>query len=147
MEVLGIERILAHSEKAAAYMADGYARVSRRPGICMAQSVGAANLASGLQDPYLGLSPVIAITGYKPGAAQHRNAYQEILHNTMFDPVTKFNVRVETMEQLPYYLRQAFREATSGKPRPVHLDLAGYSGNVIAESQAEMEVVIEDAFK
>jgi acetolactate synthase-1/2/3 large subunit len=83
MEVLGIERILAHSEKAAAYMADGYARVSRRPGICMAQSVGAANLASGLQDPYLGLSPVIAITGYKPGIAQHRNAYQEILHNIM----------------------------------------------------------------
>jgi acetolactate synthase-1/2/3 large subunit len=147
MEVLGIERILAHSEKAAAYMADGYARVSRRPGICMAQSVGAANLASGLQDPYLGLSPVIAITGYKPGVAQHRNAYQEILHNTMFDPVTKFNVRVETMEQLPHYLRQAFREATSGKPRPVHLDLAGYSGNIIAESEADLEVVIEESFK
>ena len=54
MERLGIRRILTHSEKAAAYMADGYARVSRSPGICMAQSVGAANLASGLQDPYLG---------------------------------------------------------------------------------------------
>ena len=120
MEVLGIERILAHSEKAAAYMADGYARVSQRPGICMAQSVGAANLASGLQDPYLGLSPVIAITGYKPGIAQHRNAYQEILHNVMFDPVTKYNVQVETLAQLPYFLRQAFREATSGKPRPAH---------------------------
>src|SRR3990172_7821391 len=53
MEALGIRRILVHSEKAAAYMADGYARASRRPGICMAQSVGAANLASGLQDPYL----------------------------------------------------------------------------------------------
>jgi acetolactate synthase I/II/III large subunit len=146
MEDLGIERILAHSEKAAAYMADGYARVSRRPGICMAQSVGAANLASGLQDPYLGLSPVIAITGFKPGVAQYRNAYQEILHNTMFDPVTKYNVQVNTLEQLPYFLRQAFREATSGKPRPVHLDLAGYSGNVIVESRLEMEVLIEESF-
>jgi len=48
MEALGIRRVLTHSEKAAAYMADGYARVSHRPGICMAQSVGAANLASGL---------------------------------------------------------------------------------------------------
>src|SRR6202035_3510257 len=57
---LGVRPILAHSEKAAAYMADGYARVAMRPGICMAQSVGAANLASGLQDPYLGHSPVIA---------------------------------------------------------------------------------------
>ena len=144
MEDLGIERILAHSEKAAAYMADGYARVSRRPGVCMAQSVGAANLASGLQDPYLGLSPVIAVTGFKPGVAQHRNAYQEILHNTMFEPVTKYNVQVNTLEQLPYFLRQAFREATSGKPRPVHLDLAGYSGNVIVESEMEMEVLIEE---
>ena len=44
---LGVTPILAHSEKAAAYMADGYARVMRRPGVCMAQSVGAANLASG----------------------------------------------------------------------------------------------------
>lgn len=146
MEALGIERILAHTEKAAAYMADGYARVSRRPGICMAQSVGAANLASGLQDPYLGLSPVVAITGYKPGVAKHRNAYQEIDHNTMFDPVTKYNVQVETLEQLPYYLRQAFREATSGKPRPVHLDLAGYSGDILVKSEMEMEVVIEESF-
>ena len=57
---LGVTPVLAHSEKAAAYMADGYARVAGRPGVCMAQSVGAANLASGLQDPYLGHSPVIA---------------------------------------------------------------------------------------
>ena len=63
---LGVKPILAHSEKAAAYMADGYARVAGRPGVCMAQSVGAANLASGLQDPYLGHSPVIALTGLCP---------------------------------------------------------------------------------
>jgi acetolactate synthase-1/2/3 large subunit len=81
METLGIRRVLTHSEKAAAYMADGYARVSHKPGICMAQSVGAANLASGLQDAYLGLSPVIAITGRMPPIAQYRNAYQEILHS------------------------------------------------------------------
>ena len=50
MEVLGIKRVLTHGEKAAAYMADGYARARRGPGICMAQSVGAANLAAGLQE-------------------------------------------------------------------------------------------------
>ena len=54
---LGVRPILAHSEKAAAYMADGYARVAGRPGVCMAQSVGAVNLASGLQDAWLGRSP------------------------------------------------------------------------------------------
>ena len=46
-----IKRILGHSEKAVAYMADGFA-ACRPPGVCMAQSVGAANLASGMQDPY-----------------------------------------------------------------------------------------------
>jgi acetolactate synthase-1/2/3 large subunit len=146
MEEIGIKRILTHSEKAAAYMADGYARVSRKPGICMAQSVGAANLAAGLQDPFLGLSPVIAITGHKPSVAQYRNAYQEILHNVMFEPVTKFNVSVDAIEQLPYLLRQAFREATSGTPGPVHLDLEGYEGEVIALGEADLEVIIEKPF-
>jgi acetolactate synthase I/II/III large subunit len=147
MEALGIRRVLTHSEKAAAYMADGYARVSRRPGLCMAQSVGAANLASGLQDPYLGLSPVIALTGKKPPSAQHRNAYQEISHSPLFDPVTKYNVSVDTVEQLPHLLRQALREATSGAPGPVHLDVGGgYAGEGIEGGKGDMEVVIEKAF-
>ena len=61
MEKLGVQRVQTHGEKAAAYMADGYARVRRGPGLCMAQSVGALNLAAGLQDAYLACSPVIAI--------------------------------------------------------------------------------------
>jgi len=146
MEALGINRVLTHSEKAAAYMADGYARASHRPGICMSQSVGGANLASGLQDPYLGLSPVIALTGRKPAMAQHRNAYQEIDHYSMFGPVTKYNVIVETIEQLPYLLRQAFREATSGAPGPVHLDVIGAEGEVTALAEADLEVMVEDVF-
>src|SRR3954447_2350364 len=60
---LGVQRVLGHSEKAVAYMADGYARVAGRPGVCFAQSVGAANLASGLQDAYLGKTPAIPSRG------------------------------------------------------------------------------------
>lgn len=146
MEALGIRRVLAHSEKAAAYMADGYARMSRKPGVCFAQSVGAANLAAGLQDAYLALSPVIAITGRHKPISQYRNAYQEILHYPLFEPVTKYNVNVDTLEQLPYLLRQAFREATSGAPRPVHLDLAGNLGQAIDFAEAEMEIIIEESF-
>jgi acetolactate synthase-1/2/3 large subunit len=146
MEALGIRRVLTHSEKAAAYMADGYARASHRPGICMAQSVGAANLASGLQDPFLGLSPVIALTGKKPPSAQYRNAYQEISHFQLFEPVTKYNVSVDTVEQLPYLFRQAFREATSGAPGPVHLDVMGHLGMPIENGEAEMKVFIEETF-
>ena len=143
---LGVKSIVTHGEKAAAYMADGYARAANRPGICFAQSVGAANLAAGLQDAYLGLSPVIAMTGRKTPLEQHKNAYQEIEHSKPFASVTKFSASVERVEQLPYLLRQAFREATSGAPGPVHLDLQGMTGNVIMQSEADLELVVEDSF-
>ena len=143
---LGVKSIVTHGEKAAAYMADGYARAANRPGICFAQSVGAANLAAGLQDAYLGLSPVIAMTGRKTPMEQHKNAYQEIEHSKPFASVTKFSGSVERVEQLPHLLRQAFREATSGAPGPVHLDLQGMTGNVILQSEADLELVVEDSF-
>lgn len=147
MEKLGIERILAHSEKAAAYMADGYARTALRPGVCMAQSVGAANLAAGLQDAFLGHTPVIAFTGSKPPLFQHRNAYQEIDHNAMFDPLTKYNVKVDVIDQLPVLLPQAFREATTGTPGPVHVDFLGYEGNLTDEAQGDFAQLQETAYK
>ncbi|MCH8351033.1 MAG: thiamine pyrophosphate-binding protein [Chloroflexi bacterium] len=136
----------AHGEKAAAYMADGYARAAQRPGICLAQSVGAANLAAGLQDPYLGLSPVIALTGRRPRMGQYRNAYQEIDHMPPFSAVTKFSAAVDSAGQFPFLLRQAIREAMSGAPGPAHLDLEGTSGNVVADGEADMEVIIEEQF-
>src|SRR5664280_1317612 len=61
-----IARVHCHGEKSAAYMADGYARASGKPGICMAQVIGALNLAAGLRDAYLAHSPVIAFTGGHP---------------------------------------------------------------------------------
>jgi acetolactate synthase-1/2/3 large subunit len=131
LETLGVRRVLAHAEKAAAYMADGYARAAGRPGVCLAQSVGAANLAAGLQDAFLHRSPVIALTGRKPAAFQYRNAYQEIDHDGPFSAVTKARARVETPEELPHLLRLAFREACEGTPRPVHLDLPGLQGELV----------------
>lgn len=146
MEKIGIKRILTHSEKSAAYMADGFARAGLKPGVCMAQSVGAANLAAGLQDAYLGRSPVIALTGRKPPAFQYRNAYQEILHNDLYDQVTKYNVELDSLEQLQYLLPQAFREATSGMPRPVHIDFLGYEGNLTDEAEADLNVTVEQRY-
>lgn len=146
MERVGIRRIVTHGEKAAAYMADGYARAANRPGVCLAQSVGAANLAAGLQDASLALSPVIAITGHRPLLHQYRNSYQEIDHMQPFSSVTKFNVVVDNVTQLPHLLRQAFREATSGGPRPVHLDFQGISGDVVVEAEADLEVIVEEPF-
>ena len=146
LEDLGIQRILTHSEKSAAYMADGYARISGKPGICMAQSVGAANLAAGLQDPYLAHTPVIAVTGRKTPVAQYRNAYQEIIHGPLYESVTKFDANVDTIEQVPHLFAQAFREATTGAPRPVHLDLLGFTGEIIEAATSEKTLIINRQF-
>src|SRR3989339_1639873 len=68
-----IQRIRTNGEKAAAYMADGYARASGKPGVCMAQHVGGSNLAAGLKDAYLACSPVIALTGGPAQVARSRH--------------------------------------------------------------------------
>lgn len=146
MEKLGIRRIQTHGEKAAAYMADAYARVKRGPGLCMAQSVGAVNLAAGLQDAYLACSPVIALTGREVLDSQQRHAYQEVDHVKPFTTVAKYSNYVRATEDLPVYLRQAFRAATTGTPGPAHLDLEGLAGQVVFDPEADLEVIVEQPF-
>ena len=101
--------VMTHGEKAAAYMADGYARASRKPGVCFAQHVGGSNLAAGLKDAYLACSPVIAITGGPAPLARHRHAYQELEDYTQFEHTTKFNAHVDSVDRIPDLMRQAFR--------------------------------------
>src|SRR2546427_8776007 len=84
-----IKRIHTHGEKAAAYMADGYARASGRPGVCMAQIVGALNLAAGLRDAWLAHSPVIAFTGGRDPQTKVRQVYQEIDDVPAVEPVAE----------------------------------------------------------
>jgi len=146
MEGMGIRRIMVHGEKAAAYMADGYARASGKPGVCMAQHVGGSNLAAGLKDAYLACSPVIALTGGPAPLARYRHAYQELEDFTQFEHTTKFNAHVDHIARLPDMLRQAFREATTGSPGPVHLQIGGHHGEVAA-AEADLELVVEDRFK
>ena len=147
IEKLGIKKVVCHSEKAAAYMADGYARATKRPGVAIAQSVGAANMAAGLQDAYLGQSPVIALTGRWPAVLRDKHAYQEIDHWPLYEPVTKFNSYVDSVDELPFYVRQAFREATSGAPGPVHLDLLGLDGSSAVDQEGNLEFYIEEEYK
>jgi len=140
-----IKRIHVHGEKAAAYMADGYARASGRPGICMAQVIGALNLAAGLRDAHLAHSPVIAFTGGREPKTKFRKVYQEVDDMPAFEPVTKWNATVDAVERFPDMLRQAFRVAVSGAPGPVHLQFRGNEGQIDAE-EAEMEALCEETF-
>jgi acetolactate synthase-1/2/3 large subunit len=145
MEHMPIRRVMTHGEKSAAYMADGYARASGRPGICMAQQIGGSNLAAGLRDAFLAGAPVVAISGGPPLHAQYRNAYQEVQDLSQFDAVTKFNVRVDDVSRLPDLLRQAFRASTTGAPGPVHLQIRGPHGNS-SYARAELDALAEPRF-
>ncbi len=141
-----IKRIRPHGEKPAAYMADGFARVSGKPGLCMAQVIGAQNLAAGLRDAHLAHSPVIAFTGGRDPNNKYRKVYQEVDDLPSFDTVTKFNATVDKVERIPDMVRQAFRVAVSGSPGPVHLQFAGNEGQIDL-GEADMDVIVDDLFK
>lgn len=131
MPEFGVQPIAAHSEKAAAYMADGYARASGRLGVCGAQAIGAANLAAGLLDALMARSPVLALSGGGTSDTRGRNTYQEIEQPPIYARLTRFDARVEAASRLPDLLNQAMRAATGGTPGPVHLELNGFTGGVL----------------
>ena len=145
LEDTPVRRVTTHHEIAAAYMADGYARAARKPGVCLAQAVGATNMAAGLHDAYLAGSPVICLTGGPEPTSRYRGLYQSIEDFPMFEAVTKFNARVDVPGRFADLLRQAFREATSGAPGPAHLELPGRLGEG-AEGKGDFEVVPEPRF-
>lgn len=145
MDNMPIKRVLCHAEKSAAYMADGYARASGRPGICGGQAVGAANLAAGLRDALLGNSPVIAFSGGRMSSQKHKGAYQENDDLPIFEQLTKANFQVDEVARLPDMMRQAFREATSGNPGPVNLQLFGNHGQ-LEDDIADLELLVEEEY-
>jgi acetolactate synthase I/II/III large subunit len=130
MEDRPIRRVMVHGEKAAAYMADGYARASGKPGVCMAQMIGASNLAAGLRDGFMAGSPIIAITGGPTPQSRYRHAYQEVDDVSQFDAVTKLNAQIDHVTRMPDLIRKAFRVATSGAPGPVHLRVQSHLGQI-----------------
>jgi acetolactate synthase-1/2/3 large subunit len=142
-----ITRVVTHGEKAAAYMADGYARASGRPGICMAQTVGAANLAAGLRDGYMGSSPIIALTGGPFRNSRGRWQYQEIEDDrAMFGPVTKSSTRVESLDRVADTIRQAFRVATTGRPGPTHIEFESHQGDALELLEGDLDSTAEKRF-
>ena len=138
-----IKRLHVHSEKSAAYMADGYARVSHKPAICMAQIIGALNIAAGLRDAFLAHSPVIALTGGREPKTKFKKVYQEIDDMPAFEPVTKFNATIDDVNRFSDMMEQAFRVATSGSPGPVHLQFRGNEAQIDLE-EIEEEVTVNE---
>lgn len=119
-----IKRVLCHSEKAAGYMADGYAQASGTPAIVFAQGgPGATNLYAGLVDAWQSNTPLLAVTPVIPSSSYQGDSYQEAYVD--FRPVTKYDAEVRTIDRMAEFFGKAYREMTTGVPRPVHLYLDG----------------------
>jgi acetolactate synthase-1/2/3 large subunit len=119
-----LRHVLVRHEQAAAHAADGYARASGRPGVCIATSgPGATNLVTGLATAYMDNSPVVAITGQVPRNMMGRDAFQETDIVGITLPITKWSVLVEDITTLADTLHEAFHVACSGRPGPVLVDI------------------------
>jgi acetolactate synthase-1/2/3 large subunit len=123
-EYPALRHVLVRHEQAAAHAADGYARASGRPGVCVATSgPGATNLVTGIATAHMDSTPLVAITGQVPRAMIGRDAFQETDIIGITQPITKHSRLVEDVEELADAVREAFAVAREGRPGPVLLDV------------------------
>ncbi|MCB1961487.1 MAG: acetolactate synthase large subunit [Rhodocyclaceae bacterium] len=119
-----IHHVLARHEQGAGFMAQGMARVSGRPEVCLASSgPGATNLVTAIADAKLDSIPLVAITGQVPLPMIGTDAFQEVDTYGMTIPVTKHNYLVRDARELLEVVPAAFRLAMSGRPGPVLIDV------------------------
>ncbi len=119
-----IDFMLTRHEKAAAHMADGYARATGKVGVCVATSgPGATNLVTGLATAHLDSIPIVAITGQVATHLVGNDAFQEADTTGITRPVTKHNYLVTDVKELAHTVKEAFHIARSGRPGPVLIDL------------------------
>jgi acetolactate synthase I/II/III large subunit len=120
----GIRHLLVRHEQAAAFAADGYARVTGKPGVCLVTSgPGATNLMTGLTSALMDSIPVVALTGQVPASLIGKDAFQEADTVGMALPSTKRAFLVRKAADIPSVIQQAFEIAVSGRPGPVLVDL------------------------
>ena len=119
-----IHHVLARHEQGAGFMAQGMARVSGQPAVCLATSgPGATNLLTAIADAKLDSIPLVAITGQVPRAMIGTDAFQEVDTYGLSIPITKHNFLVTSAEELLEVIPRAFRIAASGRPGPVLIDI------------------------
>jgi len=118
-----IRHVLVRHEQCAAHMADGFARASGFPGVCLATSgPGATNLATGVATAYADSIPMIALTGQVGTGSLGLGAFQEVDAYSLMMPITKHNFRVLEVDRLPHAVLEAWEVCQTGRPGPVHID-------------------------
>jgi acetolactate synthase-1/2/3 large subunit len=119
-----IAHVLTRDERGAAYMADGYARASGKPGVCEAPSGGGATyLLPGLVEANESSVPILGITSDVPVLSRGRYPLTEVDQRTLYRPLTKWNTVCDRSEQVPHAIRTAFRQMTTGRPGAAHIGL------------------------
>src|SRR5215813_6463397 len=142
---LGIRAIDHRHEQAAALAAHAWTRVTRRPGVCMGCSgPGATNLLTGIANAFTDAAPVLAIGGSSPRVYLGMEAFQEIDQVAVFQPVTKWAARIYDAKRIPDMVQTALRQATTGRPGPVYLDLPG---DVLGEKVEEESITYPAAWR
>lgn len=119
-----IRHVLVRHEQCAAHMADGYARSTGRPGVCISTSgPGATNLATGVATAYVDSSPMLVLTGQVPTPVIGANAFQEGDTFSLMMPITKHNFRILDPKDIPEAIKRGMAIATTGRFGPVHVDI------------------------
>ncbi|MBB6448317.1 acetolactate synthase-1/2/3 large subunit [Geomicrobium halophilum] len=138
---MGIRHILARHEQGAIHAAEGYARVSGKPGVCIVTSgPGATNVVTGIADAMIDSLPLIVITGQVATNVIGTDAFQEadVVGVTM--PITKHNFQLRDVRDIPRVMKEAFHIATSGRPGPVLIDLPKDVSTALGEFTYPKEV-------
>lgn len=140
----GIHHLLVRHEQAAAFAADGYARVTGKPGVCLVTSgPGATNLLTGLTSAQMDSIPVVALTGQVPASLIGKDGFQEADTIGITLPSTKQSFQVRSAAEIPGIVHRAFKAAISGRPGPVLVD---FPKSVLMEkSSAHYPEVHDDA--
>jgi acetolactate synthase-1/2/3 large subunit len=119
-----IRHILVRHEQSAAHMADGYARIKRKAGVCFATSgPGATNLVTGIATAYSDSSPIVAVTGQVAIPMIGKDAFQEIDIIGITNPCTKYSFQPKHASEIPEMVKKSFYIAESGRPGPVLIDI------------------------
>ena len=120
----GIKIVDVRHEQAAAHAADGWARLTRKPGVAVVTAgPGTTNAVTGVANAMRAGSPMIIIGGQAPLFHFEKGALQEMNHVDLMRPITKSALRVHETRRIPEYIAAAFREALAGRPGPVYLEL------------------------
>ncbi len=120
-----LEHILVRHEQGAAHAAEGYARVTRRPGVVIVTSgPGATNIITGLSDALMDSTPMVVITGQVASGMLGSEAFQETDVVAITLPITKWACQIRRPEDIPSMVARAFYIASTGRPGPVVLDIA-----------------------